>query len=48
MDKVCRLKPSPTIMLELDQVFSAHTFHILGKRLKSTEFLKSITSLATI
>jgi DNA repair protein RecO (recombination protein O) len=46
MDKVCRLKPSPTIMLELDQVFSAHTFHILGKRLKSTVFLKSVYALS--
>jgi DNA repair protein RecO (recombination protein O) len=46
MDKVCRLKPSPTIMQELDQVFSAHTFHILGKRLKSTVFLKSVCSLS--
>jgi len=42
MDKVCRLKPSPTIMQELDQTFAAHTFHILGKRLKSTEFLRSV------
>jgi len=42
MDKVRRLKPSPGIMRELDQAFSAHTFHILGKRLKSTEFLRSV------
>jgi DNA repair protein RecO (recombination protein O) len=45
MDKVCRLKPSPGIMQELDQAFSAHTFHILGKRLKSTEFLKSVCTI---
>ncbi len=45
MDKVCRLKPSPGIMRELDQAFSAHTFHILGKRLKSREFLRTINSL---
>jgi DNA repair protein RecO (recombination protein O) len=45
MDKVCRLKPSAGIMQELDQAFSAHTFHILGKRLKSTEFLRSIKSI---
>lgn len=45
MDKVSRLKPSPGIMRELDEVFSAHTFHILGKRLKSTEFLKSVCSM---
>jgi hypothetical protein len=45
MDKVCRLKPSPAIMQELGQAFSAHTFHILGKRLKSTEFLRSVCSM---
>ena len=44
MDKVCRLKPSSGIMGELDGVFSAHTLHILGKRLKSTEFLRSLAS----
>jgi DNA repair protein RecO (recombination protein O) len=42
MDKVCRLKPSPAIMQELGQAFSAHTFHILGKRLKSMEFLRTV------
>jgi DNA repair protein RecO (recombination protein O) len=46
MDKVCRLKPSPGIMRELEQAFTAHTFHILGKRLKSMDFLRTITSLA--
>jgi len=46
MDKICRLKPSATIMQELDQAFSAHTSNILGKRLKSTEFLKSICTLS--
>ena len=45
MDKVCRLKPSPLIMQELDEVITAHTFHILGKRLKSAEFLKSVCSM---
>jgi len=45
MDKVCRLRPSPVIMQELDRMFSAHTFHILGKGLKSMEFLKSIRTL---
>jgi DNA repair protein RecO (recombination protein O) len=45
MDKVCRLKPSDGIVRELDGAFTSHTFHILGKRLKSTEFLKIITSL---
>ena len=44
MDKVCRLKPSPAIMRELDRTFTAHVFHIIGKRLKSTEFLRSIQS----
>jgi hypothetical protein len=45
MDKVCRLKPSMEIMQELDRAFSTHTFHILGKRLKSTDFLRSVRSL---
>jgi len=44
MDKVSRLKPSSGIMQELDRALTAHIIHILGKRLKSTEFLKSITS----
>jgi len=42
MDKVCRLKPSAGIMQELDKAFAAHTFHILGKRLKSMEFLNRV------
>lgn len=41
--KVTRLKPSADIMRELDRAFSSHTLHIIGKRLKSSEFLKSIT-----
>jgi DNA repair protein RecO (recombination protein O) len=45
MDKVCRLKPTTGIVQELDKTFTVHTFHILGKRLKSTEFLKTVTSL---
>ncbi len=45
MDKVCRLKPSPGIVRELDQIFSEHTLHILGKRLKSMEFLRTIRFL---
>lgn len=45
MDKVCRLKPSPDMMQELDRVFSEHTLHILGKRLKSSEFLRSVCSM---
>ncbi|HEY6010900.1 MAG TPA: DNA repair protein RecO [Nitrospirota bacterium] len=43
MDKICRLKPSPGILRELDSAFSDHTFHILGKRLKSREFLRTVS-----
>ncbi len=46
MDKVPRLKPSSGIIQELDRAFSAHTFHILGKRLKSTEFLRAVLPLS--
>jgi len=42
MDKISRLKPSVGIMQELGQAFSAHTFHILGKKLKSMEFLRTV------
>jgi len=42
LDKVTRLKPSADIMRELDLAFTSHTLHILGKRLKSTAFLKSV------
>ena len=45
MDKISRLKPSPAIMQELDQAFSVHTLHILGKRLKSREFLKTVCAI---
>ena len=45
MDKVSRLKPSAGILQELDSAFAAHTFHILGKRLKSTEFLKTVCAI---
>ena len=45
MEKICRLKPSPLIMQELDRAFSAHTFHILGKRLKSMEFLRTVRNI---
>jgi DNA repair protein RecO (recombination protein O) len=44
MDKICRLRPSLAIMEELERMFSAHMFHVLGKRLKSTEFLRSLQS----
>ena len=42
LDKVTRLKPSAGIIAELDRLLSMHTSHILGKRLRSTEFLKTI------
>ena len=42
MDKISRLKPSTGIVRELDRVFTTHTFHILGKGLKSAEFLKAV------
>ncbi len=42
LDKLTRLKPSADILRELDEAFSSHMLHILGKRLKSTAFLKTI------
>jgi DNA repair protein RecO (recombination protein O) len=45
MDKVSRLKPSPAIMQELGRAFSEHTVHILGKRLKSVQFLNSVCKI---
>jgi len=42
LDKLTRLKPSTSIMRELDRAFSSHTLHILGKRLKSVAFLRSV------
>jgi hypothetical protein len=42
LDKLTRLKPSGDIMGELDRAFSSHTLHILGKRLKSAAFLRSV------
>jgi DNA repair protein RecO (recombination protein O) len=45
MDKVCRLKPSAGILRELDRTFSEHTLHILGKGLKSLDFLRVIWPL---
>jgi DNA repair protein RecO (recombination protein O) len=41
-DKLTRLKPSAEILHELDQAFASHTLHILGKRLRSTGFLRSV------
>ncbi len=45
MDKISRLKPSNGIVRELDETFTTHTFHILGRRLKSTEFLKTVFTI---
>ncbi len=45
IDKISRLKPSPAIVQELGQIFTAYIFHLLGKRLKSTEFLQTVFSL---
>jgi len=45
LDKLTRLKPSADILRELDQAFASHTLHILGKRLKSTAFLRSVCSI---
>jgi DNA repair protein RecO (recombination protein O) len=42
LDKLTRLKPSQDILRELDRAFSSHTLHILGKRLKSDAFLRSV------
>ncbi len=39
LSKISRLKPSVEIMEELDSAFAAHTFHILGKRLRTMAFL---------
>ncbi len=46
MDKISRLKPSNGIVRELDEIFTSHTFHILGRGLKSTEFLKTVLPFA--
>ncbi len=43
MDKISRLKPAPGIVRELEIAFTAHSTSILGKRLKSTEFLRCVT-----
>jgi len=42
LGKITRLKPSNGIMAELDRVLSIHTSHILGKRLKSFAFLRTV------
>jgi DNA repair protein RecO (recombination protein O) len=42
MDKIVRLRPSSAMLQELDRAFSSHIFHIIGKRLKSTDFLKRV------
>ena len=45
LDKLTRLKPSADILRELDLALTTHTIHILGKRLKSTEFLRAVCPL---
>lgn len=45
MDKVSRLRPSASIMQELDRAFAEHTFHIIGKRLRSREFLMNVQAM---
>ncbi len=45
MGKVCRLKPSSAIMQELDRTFSAHIAHIIGRPLKSMDFLRTIKTI---
>ena len=47
MDKICRLKPSQGMMQELDKTFSVHLFHIIGKRLKSLDFLEPSSRLTS-
>lgn len=42
MDKLTRLKPSNAIVAELDRVLALHTSHILGRRLRTVAFLRSI------
>jgi DNA repair protein RecO (recombination protein O) len=45
LDKISRLKPSSVIMTELNHIIAAHLFHILGKNLRSTDFLRSVCTL---
>ncbi len=45
MDKIFRLKPSSVMIQELDQAFSAHLFNIMGKRLKSGDFLRAVKAI---
>lgn len=42
MDKICRLKPSAGILLDIEKVFSSHIFFVLGKKLKAVEFLNTV------
>lgn len=48
LDKVTRLKPSTDILRELDRAFDSHTLHILGRRLRSTAFLRSVCAFPQI
>jgi DNA repair protein RecO (recombination protein O) len=45
LDKISRLKPSSGIMTELNHITTTHLFHILGKKLKSTDFLRSVCTI---
>jgi len=45
LDKLTRLKPSAEILRELDQALSSHLLHILGRRLKATDFLRAVCSI---
>ncbi len=42
LDKLTRLRPSAAILRELDQALSTHFLHILGRRLRSAAFLRSL------
>lgn len=44
LDKFTRLRPSAEIIRELDQALSSHLLHILGRRLKSSGFLRTVCS----
>lgn len=46
MDRVQRLRPSAYIIQELDRTLGMHTQHILGKRLRSVEFLMTVQALS--
>lgn len=45
MERVSRLKPSAAIMQELDLVFAEHMYNIIGKGLKSKQFLMQVQAM---